>query len=378
MSAGSQIGRRPTLAILGTRGIPARHGGFETFAERLSLYLVERGWDVEVYCQSDGEADEPADYLGVRLRHVRTRIPGALGTLVFDWHALRQACTSPPRLLLTLGYNTGSFAVYSRLRRRVGVINMDGIEWRRSKWPAPARAWFWANEWMACHLHDHLIADHPAIADHLATRVARRHITTIPYGADRVEHGDALALSHFNLTPRSYALVVARPEPENSILEIVRAFSRRRRGLRLLVLGNVSATGTAYQREVLRAAGPEAMFPGAIYDAEIVAALRFHCAFYVHGHQVGGTNPSLVEALGAGSAVLAHDNPFNRWVAGPDAAYFAGEDGCAQQIDALIGAPTQRLDGMREASRTRHREAFTWPAVLARYEELLLHWWQFV
>ncbi len=378
MSAASQSGRRPALAILGTRGIPARHGGFETFAERLALHLADRDWDVEVYCQSDGEADEPPEYSGVRLRHIRTRVPGALGTLVFDWHALRQACATGPRLLLTLGYNTGSFAIYSRLRRRTGVINMDGIEWRRSKWSAPARAWFWANDWMACHLHDHLIADHPAIADHLATRVARRHITTIPYGADAIEQADVEALSHFGLTPRGYALVVARPEPENSILEIVRAFSRRQRGIRLLVLGNVSAEGNAYQRDILRAAGPDVIFPGAIYDQDIVTALRFHCQLYIHGHQVGGTNPSLVEALGAGGAVLAHDNQFNRWVAGPDAAYFANEDACADQLDALIGAPATILDTMRAASRSRHRDAFTWPAVLGRYEELLAHWWQFV
>ena len=115
------------------------------------------------------------------------------------------------------------------------------------------------------------------------------------------------------------------------------------------------------------------MFPGAIYDKAVVQALLFHARFYVHGHQVGGTNPSLVEALGAGNAVLAHDNPYNRWVAGEGGVYFSGEDGCAQQIEALLGDPG-RLAQLQAASRARHAAAFTWGKILGDYERLLLGW----
>jgi glycosyltransferase involved in cell wall biosynthesis len=124
------------------------------------------------------------------------------------------------------------------------------------------------------------------------------------------------------------------------------------------------------------AASPEVVFPGPIYQPEILAALRLYCRFYVHGHQVGGTNPSLVEAMGAGAAILAHDNPFNRWVAGPAAAYFGNDDECALAMDRLLALSDDELNAMRDVSRERHTEAFTWPQILSAYEKLLQDWWQ--
>jgi len=369
---------RPAIAILGSRGIPACHGGFETFAERLAVHLVERGWDVEVYCQDGGDPDEacPDEYMGVRLRRLRISQTGPLGTLLFDWRTMRQAASGPPRLLLTLGYNCAVFAALPWFLGRTNLVNMDGLEWKRQKWSPPLRAWLWCNERLACWFHDHLIADHPAIADHLATRVARRHITTIPYGADRIVTADPAPLAALGVSPGGYALVIARPVPENSILEIVRAFSSRRRGMQLVVLGHIRPEYGPYPRALLAAASDEVVFPGAIYDAPTLAALRVHCRLYVHGHQVGGTNPSLVEALGAGSAVLAHDNPFNRWVAGPGASYFVTEADCAGAMDAMLAATDAARQAMGAASRSRHAAMFTWTDALTRYEVLLSHWWQ--
>jgi glycosyltransferase involved in cell wall biosynthesis len=369
---------RPAIAILGSRGIPACHGGFETFAERLAVHLVQRGWDVEVYCQDGNDPDDPCpeEYMGVKLRRLRIGQKGPLGTLLFDWKTMRQAASGPPRLLLTLGYNCGVFAALPWLQGRINLVNMDGLEWKRQKWSPPLRAWLWCNERLACWFHNHLIADHPAIADHLATRVARRHITTIPYGADRVDAADPAPLAALGVTAGDYALVIARPVPENSILEVVRAFSSRRRGMQLVVLGHIRPEYGAYPRALLAAASDEVVFPGAIYDAPTLAALRVHCRLYVHGHQVGGTNPSLVEALGAGSAVLAHDNVFNRWVAGPGASYFTDEAGCTRAMDELLAAPAAALQAMGAASRARHAAMFTWTSALTRYEVLLSHWWQ--
>ena len=140
--------------------------------------------------------------------------------------------------------------------------------------------------------------------------------------------------------------------------------------MKLAVLGKYE-DGNAYHQAVKAAAGNEVMFLGAIYDKKVVQALRFHSAAYVHGHQVGGTNPSLVEALGAGNAVIAHDNRFNRWVAGPGAAFFDGAAGFAAQLDAILADPT-RLDSMRKASRERFLAEFQWEKILSEYETLLL------
>jgi glycosyltransferase involved in cell wall biosynthesis len=360
------------LFIMGTRGIPARHGGFETFAERLALYLIKRGWTVTVYCQGQSEGTQAGEdnWCGVRRIFVPVKREGAIGTIEFDWKSIRIAVEEQAALVLTLGYNTAVFCTYLRWRGVRNVINMDGLEWRRTKWRWHERAWLYANERIGCLIGNHLIADHPSIAAHLRTRVSNRKITMIPYGADRINDRDVALLGELGLGAGSYALVIARPERENSILEIVTAFSRRARGVKLIVLGRYEPLKNEYHREVTDAAGPEVMFPGGIYDQNVVAALRCHALFYLHGHQVGGTNPSLVESLGASNAVIAHDNEFNRWVAGPEARFFSNETDCDLQISALLADPAT-VRAMREASARRFDSAFRWDSVLAQYEALL-------
>jgi glycosyltransferase involved in cell wall biosynthesis len=360
------------LRILGTRGVPAAHGGFETFAERLALHLVACGWRVTVYCQLDGRGPVTEDtWQGVHRVNIPVESQGPKGTIVFDWIATGHAARAGEPCL-TLGYNTAVFCALLRAARVPNVINMDGIEWRRDKWGAVAKAWFWLNEHAGARLGDHLVADHPEIARHLARSVSADKIATIPYGADRLEHLPEDAVRARGLEAGRYLTLIARPEPENSVLEVVRAFSRRPRGLKLAVLGNYSADH-AYHRAVQAAAGPEVAFLGAIYEPAVVQALRVHSLAYVHGHRVGGTNPSLVEALGAGNAVLAHDNPFNRWVAGDAARYFRGEDDASALFDTVM-ADAEPLACMRSAALARHAERFTWEAVLGAYEALLLRW----
>lgn len=362
------------IAILGTRGVPAQHGGFETFAEHLSLYLANRGWDVTVYCQEDGAGLIRQDvWRCVKRVIIPVERSGAAGTVQFDWLSIKHAATSGHRLVLTLGYNTASFCM---IYRRYGVrnlINMDGIEWRRDKWKPHERAWLWLNERLGCWLGDHLIADHPEIANHLATRVSREKITVIPYGAVEVTSADEAAIRPYNLDVGQYAVLIARPEPENSVLEIVQGFSARRRGKKLVVLGNYDAKVNVFHQQVMAAASDEVCFLGAIYDKSVVEALRFYARFYVHGHRVGGTNPSLVEALGAGSAVLAHDNHFNRWVVGDGARYFSTSEECALRMDELF-ADDVLVTRMRKSSRERYLAEFTWNKILGEYERLLQAW----
>lgn len=362
-----------SLIILGIRGVPAAHGGFETFAERLALYLVNQGWQVTVYCQEVGRgAVTESEWRGVRRIHVPVRGDGALGTIVFDWKGARHACRQPA-LCLTLGYNTALFNLWQRFSGQINLFNMDGLEWQRDKWSTPARAWLWLNERAGCLLGHHLIADHPRIKDHLATRVDDQKITMIPYGADELVEVDMASLAELGLEPNGFSVVIARPEPENSILEMVGAFSARKRQHKLVVLGRFEPDLNPFHRRVMAAASSEVLFPGAIYEASVVQALRFHSRFYLHGHRVGGTNPSLVEAMGAGNPVIAHDNPFNRWVIGEGAAYFTDEASCGALFDNLLEDEQARLR-MKTASRQRFQNHFTWPKVLAEYEALLTHW----
>ena len=360
---------KKTLRILGIRGVPAAHGGFETFAEKLALHLVWQGWRVVVYCQEDGAGQAFEDtWEGIERVHIPVASIGPKGTIVFDWLATVHAARHRD-LCLTLGYNTALFCTLLRLKGIPNLINMDGIEWSRAKWGPIAKAWFWMNERAGCWLGNHLVADHPQIKAHLQTRVAASKITTIAYGAEAVTSAPAEAVQALGLQPGRFLTVIARAEPENSILEVVRGFSAQPRGYQLAVLGHYDE-GNAYHRAVKNAATAEVKFVGAIYDKPVVHALRFHSAAYVHGHQVGGTNPSLVEALGAGNPVIAHDNRFNRWVAGDGASYFTCANTFSQQVGQLLSNPAG-LVNLRHRSQQRFDAMFTWHRILNQYERLL-------
>jgi glycosyltransferase involved in cell wall biosynthesis len=361
------------ILILGIRGVPAEHGGFETFAENLCIFLKKNNWEVTVYCQIDGKGKIYEDYWnGIRLVNIPISQSGPIGTIIFDfksvWHARKSG-----GLHLTLGYNTALFNVIQRIFGIKNIINMDGIEWKRKKWGKVAKTWFWLNERFGCWFGNHLIADHPRIEDHLATRVNRKKITMIPYGADAVTEANAELLKPFGIEPDRFAVVIARPEPENSFLEIVQAFTQSNNQYKLVVLGNFNPEQNAYHKMVMHAAGENVVFPGAVYDKATVAALRKFSRFYIHGHQVGGTNPSLVEALGAGCAVVAHDNHFNRWVAGDEASYFASVTQLTEFFQTAF-YDDDYMKRLREASYTRFSDKFQWQQILQQYETLLLQY----
>lgn len=357
------------LRILGIRGLPAAHGGFETFAEYLCAHLVKQGWQPVVYCQEAGTGTPWRDeWEGIERIHIPVAQEGPLGTIVFDWKSMRDAMRAGEPCLV-LGYNTAVFLALLRIRGVPNAINMDGIEWARAKWGPVAKLWFWLNDWAGCWLGGHLIADHPQIKRHLASRTNEKRITMIPYGAESIAAAAVSPLGAFSLEPKRFLTVIARAEPENSLLEIVKGFSAAARGVKLVVLGNYDPTHP-YQRKVLDAGSDEVIFPGAIYDKSIVQSLRFHSLAYVHGHQVGGTNPSLVEALGAGNAIFAHDNRFNRWVAGEGAEYFSDADSFSALLDDVL-SDAAALERMRAHSYARFESEFTWPLVLDQYQELL-------
>lgn len=358
------------LNVLGIRGLPAKHGGFETFAEKLCLFLVKKGWNVTVYCQESGAGEVyETTWCGVTRIHIPVKNEGPLGTIVFDLKSVLLACRGQG-LHLTLGYNTACFNLLQRMAGITNVINMDGIEWRRQKWGVIAKTWFWLNERFGCWFGNHLVADHPRIEDHLATRVSRNKITMIPYGGVDVLGADEALISQYGITSNCYSILIARPEPENSILEVVEAFCASHRTDKLLVLGSFTPESNAYHSRVLDVANDSVIFPGAIYDAGTIAALRFHARYYVHGHQVGGTNPSLVEALGAGCAVIAHDNHFNRWVAADAGFYFTDVDSLADFFDTIyLDLEYQSL--RKQQARIEFSTRFKWDDILSEYEVLL-------
>ena len=360
------------ILVLGTRGIPGKHGGFETFAERLALYLVKRGWEVTVYCQEDrGKYRFKQKWQGINLVHIPVCKRGALWSIIFDLkstlHALHQE-----GIVMVFGYNTAVFSLLYYLKKRVVFTNMDGMEWWREKWNGMQKAWLYINERCGIWFSNYLIADHPRIREHfLDLGVSSTKIKVIPYGTEPIEQTDLNVLKKYNLTAQGYALVVARPEPENSLLEIVSAFSHQPRGYKLVVLGRYLPEKIVYHRRILAAASQEVEFIGAVYTKEIVNSLRVHARLYIHGHTVGGTNPSLVEALAAGTPILAQNNYFNYWVAGDGAHYFEDEKHCQQKLTELLDNISELIK-MRQASLKCYQEKFTGDRDLKAYENLFL------
>lgn len=360
---------RPCVRILGTHGVPAAYGGFETAAENVARYLVDHGWRVVVYCQTDHEGPVYEDvWEGVERVNISVPDKGWLGTSKFDWLSIRHAVRHRD-LCLTFGYNTAVFNVLQRMRGIPNVINMDGIEWSRERWGPTRQAILYVNERIGCWVGNELIADHPELNTYLRTRAPARKITTITYGAHPIDQAPTAQLDELGLGAGRYLTLIARPIPENSILEIVRGFSARPREVKLAILGNYQEQDP-YHRAVLESASEDVSFLGAIYDPALVQALRFHGLGYLHGHTVGGTNPSLVEALAAGNPVIAHDNKYNRWVAHDAALYFSS----ATDVDDAVGrlasdeALRKRLGSNALA---RFQSEFTWEKVAGEYEALL-------
>ena len=211
------VNGKPTLLILGTRGIPAAHGGFETFAERLALFLVARNWNVAVYCQDNvtavpaGGRVTQTQWNGIALIHIAVASTGPASSLEFDWHCVRDAAKRDG-LCLVLGYNGASFLPWLRLTGKKILTNMDGIEWKRPKWSFLVKAWFWTNEWIAAWTSQRLVADHPAIADHVATRRNRSAIAMIPYGGDEILDAPDAPVRAMGLEPGKYFISIARIE----------------------------------------------------------------------------------------------------------------------------------------------------------------------
>ena len=356
------------MAILGCRGIPARYGGFETFADHLSRGLVAAGVDMTVYADGDGP---DISYDGVRVRYVKPLNLGPASVIAYDVQCLWQARKSFD-VVYMLGYGAAWACVLPRWWGTRVWMNMDGLEWARSKWHPVVRTYLRWMERVMSAVSDHVLADAEAIKVHYDNRYpSGAPCTFIPYGAHGVSPDRMVdRLARFDLKVDGYLLIVARMEPENHILEIMEAH-RQWGGPHPLVIVGDHAGHNDYCRRLRESHAPSVRFLGAIYDPGEVAALRGGALAYIHGHSVGGTNPSLLEAMWFGSVVIAHDNAFNREVLGGSGLFF-------ESIGSLV-ATVQRVHDMDIASRARLKAStravvdqnYQWSMVVGAYLSLL-------
>ncbi len=361
------------IALLGTRGIPAAYGGFETLAEELSARLAGRGHDVTVYARFHGVRVHREVHRGARVVFVPTVKHKYLDTVVHGvlsgFHAALQAFDA---VLVCNGIN----ALACRLPRLFGsptrvVLNVDGLERNRRKWNALGRLAYAASERLSCVLPDIVVTDARAIARYYLERYGRAS-EFIPYGSDLPGPASDETLKRLGLRREGYVLYVSRFEPENNPDAVLRGFRLFERDLPLVLVGS-APYADAFIAELTRVAKNDrrVILPGAIYG-EGYRELLAHAAAYVHATEVGGTHPALIEAMGFGRPVAVHDTAENREVAGPSAVYWdAAKPGTlAQALESVFASEPERR-GRGEAARRRAEEHYQWDRVTDAYERVL-------
>ena len=353
------------IALFGTRGIPNHHGGFEQFAEWFGPYVAQKGHEVYVYC-SHNHPYQKKEFKGAKL--IQCYDPeyklGTVGQFIYDLNCLLDARKRNFDVLLQLGYTSSS--VWNPLlpKKTFIVTNMDGLEWKRSKYHPLVRRFLAKAEAWAVKSSDYLIADNTAIQEYLKEKY-RVSSTYIPYGAEVFHSPDVSALNEYGILPGGYDLIIARMEPENNIETILDGVAQSSRQRMCLVVGKHKAT--PFGRYLAQKYEKQAniRFLGGIYNQGLLDNLRHYACYYFHGHSVGGTNPSLLEAMGSQVCIAAHNNAFNRAILGEDALYFSNADQVSSLLDQEPNPGVAKA--MIQANAEKIRNLYSWDKINAEY-----------
>jgi len=353
------------FAILGTRGIPARYGGFETFAEELSTRLAARGHRVTVYCR---EKHAGQTYCGVTLKYLPTIRHKYLDTIAHTFiSTLHLAAARECDVVLYCNAANAVFTWIPRALRMPVALNVDGLERHRKKWNWLAKAWYRVSERLATWMPNAVVTDAESIARYYREKY-RRTSEMIPYGAETGAVDTSAELDRLGLERRRYFLYVSRLEPENNALLVRQAFEPLQTPFKLALIGDAPYAAD-YIASVRATRDPRVLIPGAIYG-QGYRELGSHCFAYIHATEVGGTHPALIEAMGRGALTLYLDTPENAEVAAGAGLPFERST-LTQVLQTALDMPESERDALRTRARERVRERYSWDAVTDAYEKLL-------
>lgn len=356
------------IGIAGTRGIPNNYGGFEQCAEYLSVLLASRGHDVTVYNTHYHPYSE-SYYRGVKVKHVWNPelTVGTAGNFIYDFLCMRDAIKDKADILLVLGYTTASiFFPIMSFGTSVVVTNMDGLEWKRDKWSDTVKKlalWF---EKLGAKYSHHLVSDNEKIREYLL-KTYGKDSTFIPYGCEPFSKPDVSVLSGYGVAEGRYSIVIARMEAENNIDMVLEGYCKSRCEDPILVVGNM-ITGYATMLIDKYSGDKRIRFTGGIYNQDDLNNLRHHAKYYFHGHSVGGTNPSLLEAMASPVYVVAHGNEFNRSVLESNASFFMNSDDVCAIVDSF--KKDSSVNDAIQANLKKVREQYNWNTIADQYEQL--------
>ena len=358
------------IGILGTRGIPARYGGFETLAEELSARLASRGHDVTVYTRSRYAQPGLAVHRGAKIRVLPTIPTKYLDTVVHGAISGVDAAFERFDSVLVCNAINAASSFLPRLSGRTRVVlNVDGLERHRSKWSAAGKVAYRISEWLSTVIPDAIVSDAKVIQEYYRTRY-RLSSVFIPYGGDLPLPTGRETLDRLGVAPERYVLYVSRLEPENNALAVLRAYRDVRGDVPLVLVGD-APYAAGYIARLRAEADARVLLPGAIYG-EGYRQLLANAAVYVQATEVGGTHPALVEARGYGRVVCYNATPENEEVAGGAALPFDAREpaSLSRLLRAILDDPASH-SVWKERAKERTRERYRWDDVVDRYEAVL-------
>lgn len=358
------------IAIIGTKGIPNTYGGFEAFAENISVRLQPWEYNVTVYQPyTENNYLEPFKYVSRFGVKVFRYLPKNLQRVQYNLSSLSILQQHNPDVIICCGHSPSIFfPFFSKAFRDKLVVNMDGLEWKREKWGVVARFVLKLSERLAARYSRVMVADSMAVLRYLMSKY-RKEAVFIPYGAQFGEGAENDGCTEkYNLTPMEYGLLVARIEPENRIEQAIKAFALLNK--KLVVVGGVN---TPYGNVLTKryATNKNVIFAGGIYHLASLNSLRKNCRVYYHGHTAGGTNPSLLDAMAAGCTIVASDNEYNRETLADGGLYFKSNDELMAAIKAIWNFDNNERKTMAQRCDRRVKQQYTWSIVVDKYVNLI-------
>jgi len=357
------------IGILGTRGIPNHYGGFEQVAGYLSKGLIEKGHDVTVY-NSHNHPYQQRMWNGVRIVHCYDPeyLIGTAGQFAYDFNCLIDARKRNFDILLLLGYTSSSIWWFLYPQDAVVISNMDGLEWKRTKYSKPVQKFLKYAEKLAVKHSNFHIADSVIIKQYLDEKYGI-NCMYIPYGAEIFGNEKALFQNDLGLSNQEYFLLMARMEPENNVEVILDGFRDSTTDKKFVVIGDTRNKFGNYLVKKFKSDN-RICFAGSIYNKEKVQHLTSHSSIYFHGHSVGGTNPSLLEAMAEEAFIAAHDNPYNKAVLNGDATYFSNAEDVRTLINSVEKGDVKTCKV--KSHLTKIKNQFNWQMIVEEYEQFMI------
>ena len=364
------------IAFISVRGIPNNYGGFEEFAEYISVGLAERGHDITVYSPHYHPYQEK-DYKGVHIKHIYSPelwMGGSVGSFFYDYLSLKDALKKENfDIIYDAGY-TSIIPAYIRfnvkkIKHPIFTTNMDGLEYKRAKFSKWARKFlFWEEQMAVKHSH-YLIADNMGIQDYYKEKYGKES-KFLAYGATIHDHYNADYLKEYGLTENGYFILVARLEPENNIYMAIDGYlASEQYGKKPLVV--VGKTNTPYGKKLVAKYGnnPNIKFVGGIYDFDKLNSVRHFSYAYFHGHSVGGTNPSLLEAMASECFILSHNNVFNHSVLRDNAIYYQSTEDVTKLLNDIDNIVYKYKSDFTSDNLDIIRNEYSWEKLIDEHEK---------